>query len=268
MISKNILIALSAVICLANARTFHPDSFSFDDDLLSGRSYKTEVNDGPPPHEKYAEMARYIVHRSDWTSMGTNSLQFPGFPMVNIISIADSPKNAKSTGNIYFYLTDLDYTGKDLSEDNKLTIMLSQDQDMSCRKANTDSMEPTCARIMMTGSIKKIVEGEEEFNFAREAMFSRHPAAKKWIATHKFYLCKLMIDNIVVLDYYGGPNYVKVEDYYNANYDWSSTNNNDTDTKKSIKKDFVKADSDEFVDDNTVYVKIHKEIEILKKYNK
>lgn len=161
MINKNILtaIVLSAVIYSAIARTFHPNSFSFDDDSDNViNNYATSVvgDDGPPPHGQYAEMARYLVHRSDWTSMGTNSLQFPGFPMVNIISMADSPKNAKSTGNIYFYLTDLDYTGKDLTEDNKLTIMLSQDQDMSCKKANMDSMEPTCARIMITGSVKKV----------------------------------------------------------------------------------------------------------------
>lgn len=163
MLNKNILIAvaLSAVISASYARTFHPNSFSYDDDLKDIINYKPNDvvvgDDGPPPHGEYAQMARYLVHRSDWTSMGTNSLQFPGFPMVNIISIADSPKHEKSTGNIYFYLTDLDYTGKDLKKDNKLTIMLSQDQDLSCTKASMDSMEPTCARIMVTGSIKKVV---------------------------------------------------------------------------------------------------------------
>lgn len=171
MIIKNIYITfvlLSAIIYTCTARTFHPDSFSFDDnnagtadlDNAIDKYYATDSvvvgDDGPPPHTEYAQMARYLVHRSDWTSMGTNSLEFPGFPMVNIISMADSPKNEKSTGNIYFYLTDLDYTGQDLKQDNKLTIMLSQDQDLSCKKANMDSMEPTCARIMMTGSIKKV----------------------------------------------------------------------------------------------------------------
>lgn len=168
MIYKNTLITvlLSAIIYTSTARTYHPNSFSFDDNSISSdldnaisdSNYATVFgNDGPPPHTEYAEMARYLVHRSDWTAMGTNSLKFPGFPMVNIISIADSPKNEKSTGNIYFYLTDLDFTGQDLKEDNKVTIMLTQDQDQSCKKNNLDAMEPTCARIMIAGSIKKVI---------------------------------------------------------------------------------------------------------------
>lgn len=168
MIFKNISITiiLSAIICTCTGRTYHPNVFSFDDDsssdldnTINNYNYATVVgDDGPPPHTEYAQMARYLVHRSDWTSMGTNSLRFPGFPMVNIISMADSPRNEKSTGNVYFYLTDLDFTGQDLTEDNKMTIMLSQDQDLSCKKANTDAMEPTCARIMFAGSVKKVCE--------------------------------------------------------------------------------------------------------------
>lgn len=49
--------------------------------------------------------------------MGTLSTvpAIAGFPMVNIISIADSPRNGVPTGSIYFLLTDLDFTGQDLN---------------------------------------------------------------------------------------------------------------------------------------------------------
>lgn len=56
----------------------------------------------------------------------------------------------------------------------------------------------------------------DEFKFANRSFISRHPAATNWIHTHSFYLCKLEIVQIVVLDWYGGPHYVSNEDYYNA----------------------------------------------------
>uniref|UniRef100_A0A336MPN3 CSON003278 protein n=2 Tax=Culicoides sonorensis TaxID=179676 RepID=A0A336MPN3_CULSO len=284
-----ITIILSVIIYACAARTYHPHSFSFDDKAVVDYSknepdldnsitndYVTSVNDDiPPPHTEYAKMARYLVHRSDWTSMGTNSLQFPGFPMVNIISIADSPRNEKSTGNVYFYLTDLDFTGQDLAKDNKMTMMLTQDQDMSCRKSNTDSMEPTCARIMLTGSIQKLEPNDKEYVFALNSMVSRHPASKKWVVTHKFYLCKLMIQNIVVLDYYGGPHYVTISDYYNANYDSNMDHvkliddgKSTTYKRKTIKtENFEGDDFGEGSDDKTVFIRIHKEIDIIRKRN-
>lgn len=83
-----------------------------------------------------------------------------------------------------------------------------------------------------------------------------------------------MIDNIVVLDYYGGPHYVGIDDYYNANYDWNVDRvklvDNGKDTtfvRKSIKTESVDSDDDELTDNNTVFIKIHKEIDIIKKRN-
>ncbi len=58
--------------------------------------------------------------------------------------------------------------------------------------------------------------GSEEFKFANRSFISRHPAATTWISTHSFYLCKLDIVQIVVLDWYGGPHFVSTTDYYNA----------------------------------------------------
>lgn len=78
-----------------------------------------------------------------------------GFPMVNVISVADSKSGAPSTGHIYFYLTNLDFTANDLMKDNKATLLYSADQDLSCSQQSIDSMEPTCARIMISGKVKK-----------------------------------------------------------------------------------------------------------------
>lgn len=174
--------------------------------------------DEPPPHTEYAKMARYLVHKAEWVSMGSLSTvdAIKGYPMVNVIAAADSARDAKSTGTLYFYLTMLDYTAQDLSKDNRLTVLLSLDQDLYCTKHGIDPMEPTCARIMISGRAVKLEEGTEEYKSGQSAFFSRHPAAQHWLDTHNFFLCKLDIVQIAVLDYYGGPHYVSVTDYYNA----------------------------------------------------
>lgn len=136
--------------------------------------------------------------------------------MVNVIAMADSEKGAKSTGNIYFYLTMLDFTAQDLSKKNQLTALFSMDQDLSCAKQNMDPMEPTCARAMISGEALHVSKDSAEFDFATAAMISHHPASINWLKTHDFFLCKLNISSICILDWYGGPHYVTLDDYFNA----------------------------------------------------
>lgn len=177
-----------------------------------------------PSYENYPAMARYLVHKSNWTSMGTISSQsnLLGFPMVNIISIADSELNAPSTGHIYFLLTDLDFTGQDLNVYNKLTALFTEDQDLACTTNGTDSMEPTCARVIITGSAVRLDTNDPEYSLADRWYTDRHSASTHWRKAHTFYLCKLEISQIVILDFYGGPHFVSVADYYAANYDANS----------------------------------------------
>lgn len=183
-----------------------------------------------PPYHEYAKMARYLVHKSNWTSMGTiSSLStIHGFPMVNVISVADSAYDAPSTGHIYFLLTDLDFTGQDLAENNKLTALFSEDQDLACTSNHTDTMEPTCARVIFTGKVLRLTPGTMEYKNADEYYTNRHPASIHWRKSHTFYFCKLNIENIAVLDFYGGAHYISVDEYYNANYD-GDANANDID---------------------------------------
>jgi hypothetical protein len=151
--------------------------------------------------------------------MGTisTSEKILGFPMVNVIAIADSARLQQSTGNIYFYLTMLDFTAQDLSKNNKLTALFSMDQSLTCSKQNIDPMEPTCGRAMISGEALRVDKNSDEFNFATNAMLSRHPSSANWLNTHDFFLCKLNISSICILDWYGGPHYVTIEDYFKAN---------------------------------------------------
>lgn len=62
-----------------------------------------------------------------------------------------------------------------------MTALFSMEQSRNCSDQNTDAMEPTCARVMVTGTAKQLQKNDEVYDFAKKAMFSRHPAAKKWI---------------------------------------------------------------------------------------
>ncbi|XP_058467608.1 protein CREG1 [Malaya genurostris] len=224
-----ILLVITSIETRSSSDTYA--AFLADIDSNSLENNAVSYND-PPPHTEYAKMARYLVHKAEWVSMGSLSTveAIKGYPMVNIIAAADSARGEKSTGTLFFYLTMLDYTAQDLSKDNRLTVLLSMDQDLDCSKRGVDPMEPTCARIMISGRALKVQEETEEFTFGTNAMFSRHPAAKHWLDTHNFFLCKLDIVQIAVLDYYGGPHYVTVEEYKNADPDstsllWKSTGN-------------------------------------------
>lgn len=111
--------------------------------------------------------------------MGTISTEktIMGYPMVNVIATADSPKDEKSTGNIYFLLTNLDFTGQDLRINNRLLAFFSMEQYKKC----SDPMEPTCARIMIAGRMVQLEEGTDEYTFGNRSMMSRHPNAAHWI---------------------------------------------------------------------------------------
>lgn len=211
-----IVIILIAMIQFIAPKTLIFNVFNDEDNEVM-----IKTKNDPPPHTDYARVARWLVHNSEWMSTGTISTlpSIEGFPMVNVISMADSQKGAKSTGSIYFYLVMLDFTAQDLSKKNQMTALFSMDQNLYCTQRNIDPMEPTCARIMISGEVLRVEKGTDEFNFAASSMTDHHPASANWIDAHDFFLCKLNISQIVVLDWYGGPHFVDIQDYYKANID-------------------------------------------------
>jgi len=210
-----LIIFVSFSISLGHCKVLTLDTLEMEDNSLFLSS------SDPPPHTDYAKMARWLVHNVEWTAMGTISTlpAISGFPMVNVIAFADSEKEEKSTGNIYFYLTMLDFTAQDLSKKNQLTTLFTMDQSLYCTKRKIDPMEPTCARAMISGEALRIPKDSDEYEFATAAMLSHHPASARWLDTHEFFLCKLNISSICLLDWYGGPHYIKPEDYFKAELD-------------------------------------------------
>ncbi|EDW80648.1 uncharacterized protein Dwil_GK11455 [Drosophila willistoni] len=198
-------IAVSLISSLPSSQGYSPRE---DARVIAEYKRELELN--------HAKIARQLVHQANWASVGSISTNkiVENYPMVNIVAIDDNDVHGNSTGKIRFLLTDLDFTGPDWQKNNKVTFTFTDEQTLNCQKAGKDPMEPTCARTMLSGQVKKMVEDDASYKPALDAFLKRHPAGTNWLKFHTFYLCELVIKNIFVLDFYGGPHEVSASDYY------------------------------------------------------
>lgn len=171
----------------------------------------------PPPHSEIARMARFIVHTADWAVVSYRSLhpKTNDYPMGIIQSVSDGPVN-NSKGKPYLYVTELEDVIQDTDKDNRCTLTMSLAQTDYCSMKQLDPESPLCAQVWLVGRINRVEGGSAEEKFAREALFSRHPSMENWPKDHKFFFMKHDIEQVVIQDYFGGPVYVNVTDYYNA----------------------------------------------------
>lgn len=185
---------------------------AIDDDRNSVDSTTTVAP--PPPINQTALMARYVVNQADWTSVATISTRkdIQTFPTANVISMSDGPLG-NGSGIPYMYLTPLDFTAQDLAKDHRASLMMTLAQGTYCKNKKWDSMDPRCARIILSGKIKSLKKTEKEHEVAKQAVFGRHPHLKNMPADHRFFFAKLKIATIALLDNFGGPKFISVRDY-------------------------------------------------------
>jgi len=187
---------------------------------VEGRADIESVNAGPPPHDQTARMARYVCHQSNWGAMATISARTPivGFPFANVFSLSDGPVG-ESTGTPYIYATPMEISFHDLRDNPQASITMSLAQGNYCTEKHYDPMDPRCAHIILTGNMVNVPKDSEEGEFAKRALFSRHPVMPDWPKNHGWFFTKLNITNVIVLDFFGGAITVPVEDYFNATVD-------------------------------------------------
>ncbi|KAL0332002.1 UNVERIFIED_CONTAM: CRM-domain containing factor CFM2, chloroplastic [Sesamum calycinum] len=69
----------------------------------------------------------------------------------------------------------------------------------------------------MVGVSVKLLEGtSKEAEFAQTALFTKHPEMKDWPKSHNFQVFKLDIENIFMINWFGGPKPLTVEQYLHA----------------------------------------------------
>lgn len=180
---------------------------------------KEKYRQDPPDHTKIIPMARYVLHSADWASLATISIlpAIEGFPFSNVKSIVDGSL-ANSTGVPYFYMSPLDFSARDLSKNSRATVLVSLEETRYCEKQKIDPEDPRCTRLMLSGKMKKVKEHTPEYDFAKAALFERHPSMADFPPDHNWFVAKLKIAQIAMIDWFGGAKYIAVRDYLAYNY--------------------------------------------------
>lgn len=178
--------------------------------------------------------ARWMVHSLDWGVLSTISSRFTdhsaAVPFGNIYSFVDGTCD-NSTGIPYIYGTYMDQSFQDSLLNTAVSFTLSEASLASvCGGSNLptckihgfgDPENPPCARLTLTGVLSVVLEGDiddedNEFYFARNALFQRHSSMENWPRNHRWIIAKIDIQDIWLIDYFGGASILDVEKYRNV----------------------------------------------------
>ncbi|GLU02011.1 hypothetical protein SLE2022_192840 [Rubroshorea leprosula] len=168
-----------------------------------------------PDPDDASGYARWLASQSSWGVLNTISSELGGAPFGNVVSFSDGLPD-KGTGIPYFYLTALDPTARNAFEDQRSSLSISEYPIGTCK---ADPMNPTCAKITLTGKLVLLDGNSKEAEFARRALFSKHPEMKDWPKDHNFRFYKLEIEDIFLINYFGGPKPLTVDQYLHPKKD-------------------------------------------------
>ncbi|XP_020090097.1 protein CREG1 isoform X2 [Ananas comosus] len=166
----------------------------------------------PDPSDA-AATARWLASQNSWGVLSTISSDLGGTPFGNVVSYSDGLPG-KGRGIPYFYLTTLDPTARDALKDERSSFTLSEFPLGTCGKIDPEN--PTCAKLTLTGKLKLVDVQSAEAEIAQSALFSKHPEMKDWPEDHNFQIFKLDIENIFLIDWFGGPKPVTPAQYLDA----------------------------------------------------
>merc|ERR1719443_2440044 len=79
-----------------------------------------------------------------------------------------------------------------------------------------DPENPPCARLVFTGQFSKVTAGSTEEASARKALFAKHPSFANYPPGHDFFVGKMELEEIWLIDFYGGASIISPADYYKA----------------------------------------------------
>lgn len=168
------------------------------------------IVDGKPSPSEAAATARWLAAQNTWGVLSTISSELSGAPFGNVVSYSDGvPGNGR--GIPYFYLTTLDPTARDALEDARTSFTLSEFPLGTCGKIDPEN--PTCAKLTLTGKLKLVDLQSSEADLAKSALFTKHPEMKDWPKNHHFKIFKLEIENIFLIDWFGGPKPISPSQY-------------------------------------------------------
>jgi len=183
----------------------------------------------PSPTDKVAT-ARWMVSNINWGVLSTTSARMEGAILGeafgNPYSFADA-----DNGIPYFYASDLDasmidvFTGNASVKANpQATLAISEASlhnatspatQPACQIGTSlgDPENPPCARLVLSGKLVKLESGSAEYKLARAGLFKRHPSFRLYPPGHAFFVAKMELDAVWLIDFYGGAAIVTPKDY-------------------------------------------------------
>lgn len=92
----------------------------------------------------------------DTTLLGTLSVQKPikGYPMIDVIQVADSKLNGSSTGNVNFYLQKNDPIFANIKKKNEVSALFSNETTQLNNE--TSQIETIGHRVLITGFVAQV----------------------------------------------------------------------------------------------------------------
>ena len=211
---------------------------------LSSAECACELEERPDITAK-AKTARWMVHSLDWGVVSTISSRLGGddegshrrpVPFGNVYSFVDGSCD-KATGVPYLYGTYMDQSFADTKSNDMVSLTLSESSlssvcpresgDLDSCMLGTkygDPENPVCARLTLTGKLVALEENSKEHDFAKNALFERHSSMKYWPDGHGWVIAKIDIEDIWLIDYFGGATILDPTDYFAA-----MSNNGDED---------------------------------------
>lgn len=163
-----------------------------------------------PDPKDAAATARWLVAQNSWGVLNTLASDLGGAPFGNVVSFSDGVPG-KGLGIPYFYLTTLDPTARNGLKDPRASLTVSEYPIGTCGKIDPEN--PTCSKLTLTGKLKLVDGNSMEAEFAKSALFSKHPEMKNWPKNHDFQIFTLKIDNLFLIDWFGGPKPLTLEEY-------------------------------------------------------
>lgn len=167
----------------------------------------------PPPIPDKAATARWIVANARYGFIAAlNGTR----PFVNVISTANATIDGTKHGSPIFYTSMLDATDKMLRKNPYVSLGFSEAEMGLCSSNDTlpDPEDPLCARLTLSGNWRNVTG--HDYDVAKEQLFRAHPEMKSWPSDHGWLVNYLDIEEVWIIDVFGGADILSAEEYYSA----------------------------------------------------
>ncbi|XP_058115583.1 uncharacterized protein LOC131258342 isoform X3 [Magnolia sinica] len=107
-------------------------------------------------------------------------------------------------------------TARWLASQNSWGVLSTISSELGGAPFGKDPENPSCAKLTLTGKLNLVVAESKETKFAERALFTKHPEMLEWPKGHNFQIFKLEIEDIFLIDWFGGPKPLSLAQYLNT----------------------------------------------------